>query len=171
MKRTMMAILFIFLSFVLLCPAAWAEPGKSANTRAQDLLIKSEVETAVSMLGAISAKQQKGEMTLEQAKKLGADLLRELRYGKDGYFWADTREGVNVVLYGRKDVEGRNRLEDKDQKGTFYVKDFLTKGKAGGGYVEYWFPKKGESKAKPKRSYVLEFVPFGWVVGSGYYRR
>ena len=46
-----------------------------ANVVAQDLLIKSEVETAVSMLGAINAKRQRGEMTMEKAKQLGADLL------------------------------------------------------------------------------------------------
>ena len=109
-------------------------------------------------------------MTLEKAKELGADLLRELKYGSEGYFWADTTEGVNVVLYGRKDVEGRNRLEDKDANGTYYVKDFLAKGKAGGGYVEYWFTKMGQTTPQPKRSYVLLFEPFGWVVGSGYYR-
>ena len=75
-----------------------------------------------------------------------------------------------MVLYGRKDVEGKNRLEDKDQQGVFYIKEFLAKGKAGGGYAEYWFPKKGQTKTQPKRSYVLLFKPFGWVVGSGYYR-
>jgi methyl-accepting chemotaxis protein len=146
------------------------QSGKQGKTSAQDVLLQCEVETAVSMLQAISAKQQRGEMTLEKAKVLGADLLRELRYGTDGYFWADTTNGVNVVLFGRKDVEGRNRLEDKDLKGAFYVKDFLAKAKAGGGYVEYWFPKKGETTALPKRSYVLQFDPFGWVIGSGYYR-
>jgi methyl-accepting chemotaxis protein len=140
------------------------------NSAAQDLLIKSEVETAVSMLQTIYAKHRQGEMTLAEAEKLGADLLRELRYGTDGYFWADTTEGVNVVLYGRKDVEGRNRLEDKDSKGTYYIKELLAKAKAGGGYVDYWFPKKGQTKAQPKRSHVLLFKPFHWVVGSGYYR-
>jgi methyl-accepting chemotaxis protein len=109
-------------------------------------------------------------MTLERAKELGAALLRNLRYGTDGYFWADTMTGVNVVLYGRTDVEGRNRLEDKDLKGAYYVKEFMVTGKAGGGYVEYWFTKKGETEPQPKRSYVLPFEPFGWVVGTGYYR-
>jgi signal transduction histidine kinase len=37
-------------------------------------------------------------MTIWPAKKLGADLLRGLHYGVDGYFWADTEGGVNVVL-------------------------------------------------------------------------
>ncbi len=161
MKMVLMAV----LSVAGLCLPAGAQHKSSA----QDLLIKSEVETAVSMLQAISKKHQQGEMTLEQAKKLGADLLRELSYGTDGYFWADTTEGVNVVLYGRKDVEGRNRLEDRDKKGTFHVKEFLAKAKAGGGYVDYWFAKKGQTMAQPKRSFVALFKPFGWVVGSGRY--
>ena len=170
MKRTLMTVFVVLLNVAFLCLPACEQVGKLENSPAQDLLIKSEVETAVSMLQAIFTKHQQGEMTLEQSKTLGADLLRELRYGTEGYFWADTTEGVNVVLYGRKDVEGKNRLENKDQQGTFYVKDFLAKGEDGGGYVEYWFPKKGQTTTQHKRSYVLLFKPFGWVVGSGYYR-
>lgn len=170
MKKVLMTVMVGLLSSAVFCVLAFAQTGRPENVAAQDLLIKGEVETAVSMLQAIYAKHQHGDMTLEKAKELGAELLRGLRWGTDGYFWADTTEGVNVVLYGRKDVEGRNRLEDKDQKGMFYVKEFLAKGKAGGGYVEYWFPKKGQTTAQPKRSYTLLFEPFGWVVGSGYYR-
>ena len=168
--KALMTVLVVLLSVPGLCLFAGEQPGQLENSSAQDLLIKSEVETAVSMLQAIFAKHQQGEMTLAKAKELGADLLRELKYGTEGYFWADTMEGVNVVLYGRKDVEGRNRLEDKDPKGTFYVKEFLAKGKAGGGYVEYLFVKKGQTTPQPKKSYVLPFKPFGWVVGCGYYR-
>ena len=170
MKRALITVFVVLLNVAFLFLPAGAQAGEPENSSAQDLLIKSEVETAVSMLQAIFTKHQQGEMTIEQAKNLGADLLRELRYGTEGYFWADTTEGVNVVLYGRKDVEGRNRLEDKDQHGTFYIKEFMAKGKAGGGYAEYWFPKKGQTKAQPKRSYVLLCKPFGWVVGTGYYR-
>ena len=169
MKRASLVAVTIFV-LAFWCLSATGQTERGQNSSPQDLLIKSEVETAVSMLQAIFAKHQQGEMTLEQAKKLGADLLREVRYGTNGYFWADTEEGVNVVLYGRRDVEGRNRLEDRDQNGTFYVKEFLAKAKAGGGYVEYRFPKKGENTSQPKRSYVLPFKPFGWIVGTGYYR-
>ena len=170
MKRILITVLAVFLNMAFLSLPANAQVEKLETSSAQDMLIKSEVETAVSMLQAIYTKHQEGEMSLVQAKKLGADLLRELRYGTEGYFWADTTEGINVVLYGRKDVEGKNRLEDKDRQGTFYIKEILAKGKAGGGYVEYWFPKKGQTTPQPKRSYVYLFKPFGWVVGSGYYR-
>ena len=170
MKRILMTACVVLLGAAVFCVSAFAQMERPDNSTAQDLLVKSQVETAVSMLQAIFTKHQQGAMTLQKAKELGADLLRELKYGTDGYFWADTTKGVNVVLYGRKDVEGRNRLKDKDQNGKFYVKEFMAKGKAGGGYVDYFFSKKGEATVQPKRSYVLLFKPFGWVVGSGYYR-
>lgn len=169
MKRILFAILMVLTVAASYLPVN-AQPGSVEKALTHDLLIKNEVETAVSMLQAIYTKHLQGEMTLEQAKKLGADLLRDLTYGDEGYFWAHTAEGINVVMYGRKDIEGASRLEMKDVKGKLYVKEMLATAAAGGGYVEYWYPKKGQSQAQAKRSYVLPFKPFGWVVGSGYYR-
>ena len=170
MKRIFRIITAVLLTLPLLALASCAAGGAQANQTAQDALIKSEVETAVSMLQVIADRQQAGEMTEEEARSLGAELLRGMTYGAEGYFWADTEEGVNVVLYGRPDVEGRNRLNDEDGHGNYYVKTFIEIAKSGGGYAEYWFTKKGESAPLPKRSYVLLFEPFGWVVGSGYYK-
>ena len=127
-----------------------------------------EVETAVGMLAALQKLQQKGELTPEQAKSLGMKLLRELRYDKEGYFWADDSKGTNVVLLGR-DAEGKNRLNAQDNKGNFFVKSFLEKGLAGGGYTDYWFSKKADGEPFPKRSYTLYFAPFDMNVGTGNY--
>jgi methyl-accepting chemotaxis protein len=147
MRTTVMATFVILsLAAVFTQPAGFCQSEMKKGSSAQDLLIKNEVETAISMLQTISAKQQKGELTLEQAKQLGADLLRGLRYGKDGYFWAA-----------------------KDVKGKPYIRDFIAKAKAGGGYLNYWFPKLNQTTPLPKRSYVQLFESFGWVVGSGYY--
>lgn len=74
------------------------ENMKKAYNEHFDTNVQYQVQTAVSMLQTIYDKSQKGEISLEEAKKLGADLLRELRFGEEGYFWADTSEGVNVVL-------------------------------------------------------------------------
>ena len=136
-----------------------------------DEIIRKEVQTAVSLLEAIYEQHKSGKISLEEAKKMSADLLRELRYGdeREGYFWADTLEGVNVVLYGRKDVEGTNRYE-ANINGVFYIKEIIEKGKQpGGGYTDYWFPRKGQETPLQKRGYSLAFEPFGWVIGTGYY--
>jgi methyl-accepting chemotaxis protein len=134
-----------------------------------DSQARSEVDTAVSMLQAVYERQQKGELSPEQARKLGADLLRELRYGKEGYFWADTTEGINVVLLG-KPSEGTSRIDLQDKKGKYMIRELIEKGKQpGGGFTDYWFPKQGETVPSPKRGYSLEFKPFGWVIGTGNY--
>lgn len=131
--------------------------------------IRNEVENAISMLDAVYAKYEAGEYTLEEAEKTGADLLRELRYGEAGYFWADTYEGDNIVLLGNA-TEGTNRMETKDANGYQMVRDIIKVGQQpDGGYTDYVFPKEGETEPSPKRSYSKAFEPFGWVIGTGNY--
>ena len=58
--------------------------------------IKQQVQSACSMLQEVYNQHLAGVYTLDQAKKVGADLLREMRFGEDGYFWADNYAGLDV---------------------------------------------------------------------------
>jgi len=134
-----------------------------------DSLIKSQVQTAVSLLAGVEARAAKGEITVDEAKKQAAAQLRQLRYLKDNYFWVDTIEGINVVMLGQA-VEGKSRADIQDKKGKFLIKEIIENGRReDGGYTDYWFPKAGSDTPLPKRSYSLEFKPWGWVVGTGNY--
>lgn len=131
--------------------------------------IKEQVETVITMLDGVNSKYKKGEITLEEAKSEGAALLRTIRYGKEGYFWADNVDGTNVAMLDQS-VEGTNRYESKDANGTYFIKEIIKNGQnADGGYTEYYFPKAGESEASAKRAYSKYYEPFGWVVGTGNY--
>lgn len=130
--------------------------------------IKDEVATVYSMVEVIHGQYLSGIYTKSEAEKVAADLIRELRYGEEGYFWVDTKNGDNVVLLG-KVSEGENRFEMVDAHGKKFIKDIIEVAVAGGGYTEYWFPKKGSDVPLPKRSYSLYFKPFGWVIGTGNY--
>ncbi len=68
------------------------------------------------------------DYSYEEAETRGADLLRELRYGDGGYFWADTYDGENVVLLGSA-TEGTNRMETKDADGYQMVKRLSASGR------------------------------------------
>ncbi|MFZ4856263.1 MAG: PAS domain S-box protein [Desulfuromonadaceae bacterium] len=134
-----------------------------------DGLIKSQVETAVSILATIEARAVKREISVDEAKRLGADLVRQLRFQKDGYFWIDTVDGTNIVLLG-KPSEGKNRIDLQDKNAKFFIREIIKQGtKNGGGYTDYWFPKAGSDIPLLKRSYSLEFKPWQWVVGTGNY--
>lgn len=134
-----------------------------------DAAIKNQVENVITLLQGMYDKYKAGELTLQQSKKMSADLVRNLRYNKDGYFWIDTSEGINVVLLG-KPTEGTNRYDLKDVKGKFLIHEIIANGKKlDGGFTDYWFPKSGQTIALPKRGYSKYFEPFDWVVGTGNY--
>ncbi len=134
-----------------------------------DRLARSEVEIALSMLQQVYDRSRNGEITLKEAKKQGADLLRHIRYGQDGYVWADTTDGVNVAMLGQS-VEGTNRFNIQDAKGKYLIREIINNGmQPDGGYTDYWFPKKDGPTPFPKRSYSRLFAPFGWVIGTGNY--
>ena len=134
-----------------------------------DRSVRWEVETAHSMLGKIAALAGDGTLDRDQADVLAKTLLRDLRYGDEGYFWADTVDGTNVVLLG-KDTEGKNRMDAVDANKYPYMKNIIANGmKEGGGYTDYWFPKAGSDKPLPKRSYSLLSKEWGWVLGTGAY--
>jgi methyl-accepting chemotaxis protein len=129
---------------------------------------RTEVETAVSLLAAVQKAEAKRGTAPDAIKKIAADVLREIRYDKEGYFWADDAKGNNIVLLGNA-TEGTNRYEAKDTKGFQYMQGIIKNGLAGGGYTDYWFTKAGGKEPLPKRSYSLAFEPFGWIIGTGNY--
>ena len=134
-----------------------------------DQNIKEQVGSVISILTKINQEYENGTYTLDEAKKLAADIVREMRYGEAGYFWIDQTDGTNVVLLG-SDTEGTNRMETKDANGYKMVSDIIKVGQnKDGGYTDYVFPKEGETEPSPKRSYSKSFEPFGWVVGTGNY--
>lgn len=134
-----------------------------------DQNIKEQVGSVISLLTKINQEYENGTYTLDEAKKLAADIVRDMRYGEAGYFWIDQTDGTNVVLLG-SDTEGTNRMETKDANGYKMVSDIIKVGQnKDGGYTDYVFPKEGETEPSPKRSYSKSFEPFGWVVGTGNY--
>lgn len=121
-----------------------------------DRLICNQVEHAVGMLQPLHDKGQAGEITPDQAKALGANLLRQIRYDQEGCFWADTSAGVNVVYLGSAGTEGKSRWDLLDAKGKLLVQEIIKNGmQEGGGFTDYWFPKPEQTDPLPKRGYSL----------------
>lgn len=134
-----------------------------------DMLIKSEVQTVNSLLNSIHKRYRNKELSLREAENLATNLVREMHYGKEGYFWIDTKEGINLVLLGRK-TEGKSRIDLVDAKGKMLIRELLSNGcKPGGGFTEYWFPKKDNGVPYPKRAFTMLNPSFDWVLGTGNY--
>ncbi|MDW7662829.1 MAG: methyl-accepting chemotaxis protein [Bacillota bacterium] len=135
-----------------------------------DVNIKNQVDIITSQLTGITNQENAGLISSAEAKLIAADVIRNAKYGVDGYFWADTLEGDNVVLLGNEAVEGTNRMGLTDANGKKILEDFFKIVKAdGAGYSDYYFPRPGETEGLPKRAYVKLYEPYGWVIGTGNY--
>lgn len=179
-QTKLLIVMLTTIVALVLCAIISSESMKQLESKALETLeaderasydeqIKQQVDNVISLCQTIYDQYQAGVYTEEEAKKLAADEIRQLRYGDAGYFWVDQYDGTNVVLLGN-DTEGTNRMETKDANGYQMVKEIIRVGQeADGGYTDYVFPKEGETEPSPKRSYSKAFEPFGWVIGTGNY--
>lgn len=134
-----------------------------------DADIKHAVQSVVSSLNGVLAQQEAGVFSSKEAEGIAADIVRNAVYENNGYFWADTMEGINVVFLGR-DSEGTSRIDLEDHYGNKIIQSFIEiVKKDGAGYYEYYFPKPNETEPLPKRAYVELFKPYGWIIGTGNY--
>ena len=179
-QTKMIIVILATMAALLLCTIFSAQSMKELQSKALDTMetdereaydeqIKQQVDNVISLCQTIYDQYQAGVYTEAEARKLAADEIRQLRYGDSGYFWVDQYDGTNVVLLGSA-TEGTNRMETKDANGYQMVKEIIRMGQEpDGGYVDYVFPKEGETESSPKRSYSKAFEPFQWVIGTGNY--
>ena len=130
--------------------------------------LKNETQEAMSICEVMYGRYQAGELTMEEAQKESADIIRELKYNDGaGYFWVDTSKGINVVLLGR-DTEGQSRWDSVDPNGTYFIQEMIKNGmQSGGGYTSLMFAKPNETEPLPKINYTAYYEPFDWVMGTG----
>jgi exported protein of unknown function len=134
-----------------------------------DEMIKGQVQTIVSLLDPINKQIEEGKLSEKDGKELAASIIRGAKYLENGYFWADTTEGINVVLLGSA-VEGTDRRGLTDHNGFKIVEKFLEIGNGeGSGFLDYYFPKANETEPSQKRAYVQIYKPFNWIIGTGNY--
>ena len=145
------------------------ETMDTSSRQNYDDSIKEQVGVVISLLSEINNEYKAGRYSLDEAKKIAADEIRQMRNGNGGYIWDDQSEGKNVVLLGSS-TEGTNRMNTKDADGYQMVKEIIRVAvQDGGGYTDYVFPIECETEPSPKRSYSVYFKPFDWVVGTGNY--
>ncbi|MFW6428620.1 MAG: methyl-accepting chemotaxis protein [Desulfosalsimonas sp.] len=130
-------------------------------------------EVTLSILTDYHEKQKEGELTEEQAKNRAKEAVRSLRYGpqmKD-YFWIQNSEPEIVMHPFSPDLEGENVSDMTDPDGLNLFVEFARKVEnEGAGHVPYkWQYYDQEDRIEPKLSYVAEFEPWDWIVGTGVY--
>jgi len=131
--------------------------------------LSAAVNLAESVAKTFSAEAEKGTLPLVEAQKKAKELIREMRYGDNEYFFILDRD-LNMLMHAAKpNLEGQNQSATKDPDGKFLFQDMKTRALQQDGFVNYLWPKPGTDKPQPKITFVHIFEKWGWMIGNGVY--
>lgn len=95
--------------------------------------------------------------------------IRQMRYGKDGYFFIYDYQGVNQVLGPKPELEGKNLANMKDAAGRYFIQQIIHDAREGDGYTQYTWNKPSIKQDVQKLSYTSTLDKYQWVLGTGFY--
>ncbi|MGJ4803124.1 methyl-accepting chemotaxis protein [Luteimonas sp. SDU82] len=131
---------------------------------------RSLVETAASLASHFHARARSGELGEDEAQAAAIAAIKALRFGQDDYFWINDMRPYMVMHPFRPDMDGTDLAGFADPDGVHLFVEAVKRVEDGGsGFIHYAWPKPGADAPVPKISYVQEFAPWGWIIGSGIY--
>lgn len=161
-------ILFVTTIFFILLP----QLEQALLNRKQEM-IRELTLTIWSLLESYHERELSGELSKDEAQSRAILRIKQLRYGPENkdYFWINDMEPRMIMHPYRSDLEGQNVSGFQDPNGKRLFVEFVrVVEKEGEGFVDYMWQWKDESdKIVPKISYIKEFKPWGWIIGTGIY--
>ncbi len=157
-----------FLSQSMTESAREFEAAKNQDYRTE---IKSQVQSAISLVQGFYDRAAAGEFSEEEAKDRAAEAVRGMRYRDDnsGYVWIDAVDGTLVMHPILTDQEGTNRIDMTDPNGVKITQGIIDAAESGDGFHEFSFTKADGVTVAPKIAYGQKFEAWGWVVATGNY--
>lgn len=133
--------------------------------------VKAAVDLAGKVLDHYHELSAKNVISEEEAKKQALEAISRLRYSGNEYFWINDLQPKMIMHPIKAELNGKDLSEMKDPTGFKLFVEFakVAQTEAGEGVVPYLWPKPGSDKPEPKVSFVRQFKPWKWVVGSGIY--
>jgi len=97
--------------------------------------------------------------------------INPIRFYPDssGYFYVYDFACVNIAHARQKDLEGKDLTDYFDSQGKYVIRELSAMAQSGGGYVEFYWIKPGESGEKKKLGYVEPIPNTDYFIGTGVY--
>jgi methyl-accepting chemotaxis protein len=133
-------------------------------------MLKQVVDSATSIVTHYQDRAAKGELSEEEAKARASEALRAWRYGKNDYVFINSYTNTSIMHPLRPEMQGMDQSNMQDPNGVYVTRSMTEVAlKDGLGYVNYMWARTKDAPPSPKISYVVNFKPWSWIVGSGMY--
>ena len=95
--------------------------------------------------------------------------LRDIRFGSAGYFFIYDSQGKSIFHATMPNLEGQNKMDMTDPRGTKIIVGLLDAAKRGDGSFSYYYQKPNANEQIEKISYVMMVPSTEWMLGTGAY--
>ncbi len=118
---------------------------------------------------AVKSAYDNTSIDTKYAKQEAYNILKNMEFGKDGYFFVYDFKGTNIVHPRKPQLEGRNLFDFQDDNGKYLIRELIQQAKNGGGYTRYLWDKPSGGKSIEKLGYSIGLDKWQWMIGTGLY--
>lgn len=162
----LLLVVAIFVGFaILIAKQTYADLVDGKEIKTQHL-----VENTIGILEYYHEQEQQGVLTKAQAQEQALAVIKKIRYGRDDYFWVNDLQPVMLMHPMNPALDGQDLSGYKDPDNRQIFNEFVRIAtNDGAGFYNYRWPMPGARDPVGKISYVQQFKPWGWVLGTGVY--
>jgi methyl-accepting chemotaxis protein len=132
--------------------------------------LKHASELALSVVKTFGDQVAAGSMPRAEAQKRAMDSIRNMRYGKDGYFIILNSQSHILMHPAKAELNGMDVVDYKDPNGVYLFRDMVAVIKRDGkGFTAYSGAKPGATGFLPKIAYSVSYQPWDWIFATGLY--
>ncbi|MEZ4693094.1 MAG: cache domain-containing protein [Aliarcobacter sp.] len=109
--------------------------------KTKELELKDHVQSVINAINGIS--NNPTFASLDEKQNIAKDVVKNMTYGKDGYFWINDSNHVVVMHAVKPEINGKNMYESKDPNGVMIYQEIVKVANANvdGGLVKYGWSK------------------------------
>ncbi|WP_029063383.1 cache domain-containing protein [Labrenzia sp. DG1229] len=137
----------------------------------QERLVKIEdISNAAKNIAArYHALEEAGTLTPEEARQRAIEAISAMRF-EDGenYLFVFDNQSV-TVSHAKASLIGKDLSGLKDTNGVQIIPELVKLAEAGGGSLQYLWPRAGSDIPIEKWGYAVGFEPWEWMIGTGVY--
>ena len=128
--------------------------------------IRNYVSLALTSIEQIYENEPDGRQAAQAEVK---EILKNLTFDYDGYFFVYTLDGTNVVHPKLPQLVGNNWWNLQDKTGDFVIQNLIKAAQQGGGFHQYVWHKPSTGTVEEKLGYAILLDKWGWMLGTGLY--
>ncbi|MDI5831615.1 methyl-accepting chemotaxis protein [Shewanella xiamenensis] len=169
-KLLLLALFPLLLTLVILMTVSYHIEQESLAdevTAFREKLI-GERKTQIKEATQIAAGIVQYQLSLKEQGNVN-QALRDIRFGSSGYFFIYDSQGKNLFHAVMPNLEGQNKIDMTDPRGTKIIVGLLNAAKNGDGNFSFYFQKPNTNEQIEKLGYSMMIPGTDWMLGTGVY--